>query len=54
VLDGGQFLLLFAEAVLRRPIPPKLREGLTALGLVLVVLLMGLAFSNDIRRIFGG
>ena len=54
VLDGGQFLLLVAEAVLRRPIPPKLREGLTALGLVLVVLLMGLAFSNDIRRIFGG
>jgi regulator of sigma E protease len=54
VLDGGQFLLLLAEAVLRRPIPPKLREGLTALGLVLVVLLMGLAFSNDIRRIFGG
>jgi len=23
-------------------------------GLVLIVLLMGLAFSNDIRRLFGG
>ncbi|HEU5170718.1 MAG TPA: RIP metalloprotease RseP [Gemmatimonadales bacterium] len=53
VLDGGQFLLLLAEGVLRRPLPLKLRERLTALGLVFVVLLMVLAFSNDIRRLFG-
>lgn len=54
VLDGGQFLFLLAEAVIRRPLPMKLRERLTTVGLVLIVLLMGLAFSNDIRRIFGG
>ncbi len=54
VLDGGQFLFLLAEAVIRRPLPLKLRERLTAVGMVLIVLLMGLAFSNDIRRIFGG
>jgi regulator of sigma E protease len=54
VLDGGQFLFLLAEAVIRRPLPLKLRERLTAVGLVLIVLLMGLAFSNDIRRLFGG
>jgi regulator of sigma E protease len=54
VLDGGQFLFLLAEAVIRRPLPIKLRERLTAVGLVLIVLLMGLAFSNDIRRLFGG
>jgi regulator of sigma E protease len=54
VLDGGQFLLLLAEGVLRRPLPLKLRERLTALGLVFVVLLMVLAFSNDIRRLLGG
>jgi regulator of sigma E protease len=54
VLDGGQFLFLLAEAVIRRPLPVKLRERLTALGLVLIVLLMGLAFSNDLRRVFGG
>jgi len=54
VLDGGQFLFLLAEAVIRRPLPMKLRERLTTLGLVLIVLLMGLAFSNDIRRLFGG
>jgi regulator of sigma E protease len=54
VLDGGQFLFLLAEAILRRPLPVKLRERLTTVGLVLIVLLMGLAFSNDIRRLFGG
>lgn len=54
VLDGGQFLFLLAEAVIRRPLPMKLRERLTTVGLLLIVLLMGLAFSNDIRRLFGG
>ena len=53
VLDGGQFLFLLAEAVIRRPLPAKLRERLTTVGLVLIILLMGLAFSNDIRRLFG-
>ena len=53
VLDGGQFLFLLAEAVVRRPLPVKLRERLTMVGLVLIVLLMGLAFSNDLRRLFG-
>jgi regulator of sigma E protease len=54
VLDGGQFVFLLAEAVIRRPLPLKLRERLTTVGLVLIVLLMGLAFSNDLRRLFGG
>ncbi|HEY8195603.1 MAG TPA: RIP metalloprotease RseP [Gemmatimonadales bacterium] len=54
VLDGGQFLFLLAEAVIRRPLPMKLRERLTTVGLVLILLLMGLAFSNDIRRVLGG
>jgi regulator of sigma E protease len=53
VLDGGQVLFLLAEAVIRRPLPLKVRERLTAVGLVLIVLLMGLAFSNDIRRLLG-
>lgn len=54
VLDGGQFLLLLAEGLIRRPVPVSLRERLTMLGLVVVVLLMVLAFSNDIRRLLGG
>ena len=51
VLDGGQFLFLVGEAVLRRPLSVRLRERLTMVGLVLIVLLMVLAFSNDIRRL---
>ena len=53
VLDGGQFLFLLAEAVIRRPLSLRLRERLTMVGLVLIVLLMVLAFSNDIRRLLG-
>jgi len=53
VLDGGQLVFLVAEAVVRRPLPLKLRERLTMVGLVLIVMLMGLAFSNDLRRLFG-
>jgi regulator of sigma E protease len=53
VLDGGQFLFLAAEGVLRRPLSLRLRERLTLVGLFLIVCLMVLAFSNDIRRLLG-
>lgn len=53
VLDGGQFLFLLAEGITRRPLSLKLRERLTAVGLVLIVLLMVFAFSNDILKVFG-
>jgi regulator of sigma E protease len=53
VLDGGQFLFLLAEAVIRRPLPLRLREALTMVGMVLIVLLMVYAFSNDIMRLLG-
>lgn len=53
VLDGGQFLFLLGEAVLRRPLSVKLRERLTVVGLILLALLMILAFSNDFRRMLG-
>ncbi len=52
VLDGGQFIFLLGEAVLRRPLPLKLRQQLTAIGLFLILVLMVLAFSNDLRRVF--
>jgi len=54
VLDGGQFLFLVAEAVLRKPLSLRLRERLTMVGLVLILLLMVFAFSNDIRRVIEG
>jgi regulator of sigma E protease len=53
VLDGGQFLFLLAEAIIRRPLSLKLRERLTLVGLVIILFLIVLAFSNDIRRLFG-
>ena len=54
VLDGGQFLFLVAEGVLRRPLSLRLRERLTGVGLVMILLLMGLAFWNDLARLFRG
>jgi regulator of sigma E protease len=53
ILDGGQFLFLLAEGILRRPLSLKLRERLTLVGLVLVMALMVFAFWNDLRRVFG-
>jgi regulator of sigma E protease len=53
VLDGGQFVFLLAEGITRKPLSLKLRERLTAVGLVLIVLLMVFAFSNDILKWFG-
>jgi regulator of sigma E protease len=51
ILDGGQFLFLVGEAILGRPLPLKLRERLTLVGLVLIVMLMVFAFWNDIARL---
>jgi len=53
VLDGGQMVFLLGEAFLRRPLSIKLRERLTMVGLILLLLLMILANSNDIRRWLG-
>lgn len=50
ILDGGQFLFLLAEGVRRRPLSYRIRERLTVVGLVLIVMLMVLAFKNDIAR----
>ena len=52
ILDGGQFLFLLAEGILRRPLSLKLRERLTLVGLVLVMALMTFAFWNDLSKIF--
>lgn len=53
VLDGGAFLILVVEGIIRRPLPLKLREGIQMIGVLMVVALMVLAFSNDIRRLLG-
>lgn len=53
VLDGGQMLFLIGEAVMGRPLSAKVRERFSMVGLVMILLLMGLAFSNDVRRLLG-
>ena len=50
VLDGGHLLFFLFEAVLRRPLPLRVRELASLAGLVLLVALMGVAFKNDVER----
>jgi regulator of sigma E protease len=50
VLDGGHLLFFFFEALLRRPLPLRVREIASLVGFVLLVALMGVAFKNDIER----
>ena len=50
LLDGGHLLFLGFEAVLRRPLPLRVKEIASLAGLVLLVVLMGVAFKNDVER----
>lgn len=50
VLDGGQLLFLFSEAILRRPLPLRIREVASLVGMLFLVMLMGVAFKNDLER----
>jgi regulator of sigma E protease len=52
ILDGGHFLFLGLEAVLRRPISMKKMEIAQQVGLIFIILLMLFAFYNDLIRIF--
>ena len=52
VLDGGAFLFLLVEGIIRRPLPARVREILSMIGLAVIVLLMVVAFKNDILRLF--
>lgn len=54
ILDGGHLLFGFFELVFRRPLPLRIREMAQQVGLLFIVLLMALAFYNDILRIFSG
>ncbi len=52
VLDGGHFLFLGLEAILRKPVSIKKMEIAQQIGLILIILLMIYAFYNDLIRIF--
>lgn len=53
VLDGGQILFGLIEAVKGSPLSERLQVAGQQIGLVLLALLMGLAFYNDIMRQIG-
>jgi regulator of sigma E protease len=50
VLDGGHLLFFTFEALLRRPLPLRVREIASLAGLMILVGLMGIAFKNDVER----
>lgn len=54
VLDGGHLLFGIFELIFRRPLPLRVREVAQQVGLLFIVLLMALAFYNDILRNFAG
>jgi regulator of sigma E protease len=50
VLDGGHLLFFAFEAVLRKPLPLRVRELASLAGLLVLFALMGIAFKNDVER----
>lgn len=52
VLDGGHLMFYTIEAIIRRPVPQKVREYAQQAGMLLLMGLMVLAFYNDIIRYF--
>jgi regulator of sigma E protease len=54
VLDGGQILLAGAEGIKGSPLPARARDIAQTVGLSLILLLMGVAFWNDIARHWSG
>lgn len=50
VLDGGHMVFFLLEAVLRRPIPLRVREVAHILGMAILLGLMGFAFKNDVEK----
>lgn len=50
LLDGGHLLFFFIEAATRRPISLRIREYAYIAGLTLLLIIMILAFKNDIER----
>jgi regulator of sigma E protease len=50
VLDGGHLALLAVEVASRRKVPRRVREVLSVFGVALLVVLMIVAFQNDLAR----
>ncbi len=53
ILDGGHLLYYLIESILGRPVSEEAQFFGQRLGIAMLVGLMGLAFYNDLARIFG-
>ena len=50
VLDGGHLLFMIIEGVQRRPLPLRVREVASIIGMSMLIVLMLIAFKNDVTR----
>ena len=52
-LDGGRLLIIIVEAVLRRPVSPKIITTLSLCGFALLIMLMLVVTYHDIAKLVG-
>jgi len=52
-LDGSQILLVTIEAIIRRPLPERLKMGIALVGWITIMLLIVVLAYRDVLRIFG-
>src|SRR5205085_12348800 len=50
VLDGGHLMLLGIETLRGKPLTLRQMEVIQGVGLIFILALMGIAFSNDVAR----
>ena len=50
ILDGGQMIIYLVEGIRRAPISLRSREIVQQAGLIMIVMVMALAFWNDLSR----
>ncbi len=53
ILDGGHILFSLVELIMRRPVSIRIREMAQQVGMAMLLMLMVLAFYNDIVRLWG-
>ena len=52
ILDGGQAVLFLVESLKRTPLSLRAKLAFQQVGLTMLILLMGLAFWNDLSRLW--
>jgi len=51
ILDGGQIFILLVEEVIRRDLSLRVKEVITQVGFVLILMLMGVVLWFDLGKI---